>query len=380
MLLDTEIESCEKFPEFGEQWADSPRYWDYIEKKWVEDSPIRDCMRRIGENNGFYNFQKLEKEFDEWLIAWVIGARRMGKTDAELQLACMLYLRYGLKTMWLRNKDVELQDRRFSESFLADAKKFGWCPAEWVAKIDGVYSSEDKDEADKIIDFQAISTFGNRRGGAHPRTILMVLDEFMPEDRRYPPMPAIGLMSLSKTVLAGNRNARIICSSNFTEGSNPYFVQYQIYPEQGRDITICAGRNIIERARGYRMSIDAENPWTDNYLQGKYADYASEKEDPTTTLIKPVPKGSQPGPWILLKDGINYRYWIKNGILYWDKFNGKTGNTVVYTSELKETSESSLIIPTWLLKQLKESYEVGVMRFKTPNILFAVMSTIYDAF
>lgn len=366
-------------PEWGQQWADAPKHWDYIAQEWTEESPIRVCMRMIGENAGFFNFGKLERCFDDWLIAWVIGARRMGKTDAELQLACMLWLRFGLKTMWLRNKDIELQDRRFSESFLADAKKFGWCPEEWTSKLDGVYTSEDKDEAEKIIDFQAISTFGNRRGGAHPKTILMVLDEFMPEDRRYPKMPAIGLMSLSKTVLAGNPKARIVCSSNFTEGSNPYFVQYQIYPEQNKDVTLCAGRNVIERAR-YRTAIDSANPWTENYLRGKYADYASEQEDPTVTLIKPAPKGSQPGPWILLKDGIEYRYWVKNGLLYWDKWNGNTKNIVIYANELKETSESVNLIPNWLIKQLKDAYECGTMRFKNPNVLFAVMSVIYENF
>lgn len=368
-----------EIPIFGQQWASSDRYWDYVDKKWIDESPIRYCMRIIAENGGFYNFSKLEECFDSWLMAWIIGARRMGKTDAELQLLCLLYEHFGLKTMWLRNKDVELQDRRFSESFLADAKRFGWCPNEWVAKIDGVYASDDKD-ADKIADFQAISTFGNRRGGAHPRTILMVLDEFMPEDRRYPPMPAIGLMSLTKTVLAGNRNARVICSSNFTEGSNPYFVQYQIYPEAGKDVTICHGRNAIERARGYRMSIDSENPWTENYIAGKYADYASEQEDPMLALIKSPPKGSKPGPWVLIKDGIRYRYWVKGGLIYWDKTTDKCDGVTVYTDAIKDTSDIVQILPKWSVKQLKDMYECGAMRFKSPNVMFAIMSTIYEAF
>ena len=369
-----------EIPEYGQQWAQSEKYYDYQAKIWIDESPIRYCMRLIGENSGFYNFQKLEPIFNDWLIAWIIGARRMGKTDAELLLACLLYQRFGLRTMWLRNKDIEVQDRRFSESFLADAKRFDWCPSEWMAFPDGVYSSDDKKTADKIIDFQAISTFGNRRGGAHPRTILMVLDEFMPEDRRYPPMPAIGLMSLSKTVLAGNPNARIICSSNFTEGSNPYFVQYQIYPEAGQDVTLCAGRNVIERARGYRMSIDAANPWTENYVAGKYADYASEQEDPMLALIKPVPKGAKPGPWILLKDGIRYRYWVKGNALYWDKYTEKGEGVTVYTDAVKDTSDNVLILPKWSIKQLKEWYDCGAMRFKSPNVMFAVMSTIYEEF
>lgn len=335
-------------------------------------------MEIIGNNDNWFNFEKILQNFDDNLFFWVIGARRMGKTDAELRLACELYTRFGLKTMWCRNKDVELADKRFSESFLADAHRFGWCPDEWIARIDGVYTSEDKDKADKVIDFQAISTFGNRRGGAHPRTILIVLDEFMPEDRRYPPMPAIGLMSLSKTVLAGNPNARVLCTSNFTEGSNPYFVQYQIYPEPGQDITLCPGRNLIERARGYRMGIDASNPWTENYRRGGYADYADEKEDPTVALIKPTPKGTTPGPWILLTNGIQYRYFVKNGILYWDKWNGNAKNTVIYTDKLKESSDEVLIIPKWLIKQLKDQYEYGAMRFKTPNVLFAVMSVLYE--
>lgn len=368
----------DSIPVFGEQWADAATYYDYIDERWVDYSPIRRCMEEIGDNDGWWSAMKILPHFEEALIFWVIGARRIGKTDYELRLACEIYRRFGLKTLWCRNKDVELQDKRFSESFLADAKRFGWCPSEWVAKLDGVYTSRDKDKGDKVIDFQAISTFGNRRGGAHPRTILIVLDEFMPEDRRYPPMPAIGLMSLTKTVLAGNRNARVLCTSNFTEGSNPYFVQYQIYPDADKDITLCQGRNLIERARGYRTALQSDNPWAENYRRGGYAEYASEQEDPTVKLIKPIPRGATPGPWILQHNGVRYRYHVKGSMIYWDRMMGAEKGTVIYTDSLKETDDKVTLIPSWLVKQLRGQYEYGAMRFKTPNVLFGVMSVLYE--
>ena len=337
-------------------------------------------MESYGNNGGWYNAQKILPYFDDHLIFWVVGARRMGKTDLMLRLACDLWTQYGKKTMWVRNKVVELSDPRFYSNFLNDAKQYGWCPDEWTVKSDGVYESDDKD-AERVIDFQAISTFGNMRGGAHPKTVLMVLDEFMPEDHKYPKQCAIALMSATKTVFSGNPECRVFCLSNFTEGANPYFVQYQIYPEPGKDITLCPGRNLIERARGYRLAIDKANPWTDNYRQGGYADYASESEDPMMRLICKTPKGLQPGPWVLLANGVQYRYHYstKKGLMYWDRWGGRVTTEVVYTPNLKESSDRVTLLPSWAKKQLMESYEAGVFRFASPNVMYAVMSCLYEA-
>ena len=74
-----------EIPEFGQQWAQSEKYYDYLDDVWIDTSPIVYCMEKIGDNDGFYNFLKLVPIFPDWLIAWIIGARRMGKTDAELR-------------------------------------------------------------------------------------------------------------------------------------------------------------------------------------------------------------------------------------------------------------------------------------------------------
>ena len=76
------------------------------------------------------------------LIYWIIGARRIGKTDFFLHLACYMYQHHGVQTMWLRNKQVELQEPGFYNDFLNDAKHFGWCPEEWYADSSGVWTAD----------------------------------------------------------------------------------------------------------------------------------------------------------------------------------------------------------------------------------------------
>lgn len=363
-------------PEFGTQWADAPAHYDHIDKCWITESPIEYCMKKIGDNDGWMNFLKVIPYFDQTAIFWLIGARRLGKTDVGLRLICELWHRFGLVTMWMRNKDVEF-DKKFFSNFLADAVKFGWASEDWDIDNAGVWTSKDRNNRDKIVDFRAISTFGNGRGGGHPKTILIWLDEFMPEDKKYPQTPAKGLMSTTQTVFAGNDKARVICTSNFTEGSNPYFSRYRIYPGKD-DITLCAGANLIERCRGYKRAIPKAGVWAENYRQGGYDDYADEDVDPMLTMIAKPPKGAKPGPWILYTNGHHYRYFTKDGRMYWTYHNAPTKDIVVYADALRDTGDKVQIIPTWLTAQLKEAYGFGQFRFTEPNVLFDVMNVLYE--
>ena len=148
-------------------------------------NPIKQLLIEYGNNDGWYNGQKLLPHFDDTMIMMIIGARRIGKTDLFLRLACDLWQRFNLRTMWVRNKLTELKEPSFFNEFLNDAKLHNWCPEGWVTKADGVH---DPGDPEPVILFQSISVFSNRRGGAHPEVIMMVLDEFMPEDRKYPHM------------------------------------------------------------------------------------------------------------------------------------------------------------------------------------------------
>ena len=252
---------------------------------------IEEAIEAISEADlsGYYRALKAMKEALGMnyipLIYWIIGARRIGKTDFFLHLACYLYQHYGVQTMWIRNKQVELSEPGFYNDFLNDAKHFGWCPEDWYTDSSGVWT----DDKEQVIKFQSLSTFGNRRGAAHPDVYMMVYDEFIPEDRKYPPKVLTGLMSLTKTVFAGKREARLFCLSNFVSLANPFFAGLRIYPEG--DITHYPEKGmLIERCTGYRCSIESDNPWQNVYKAARYGDYESETEDKLIQLVKPLPK------------------------------------------------------------------------------------------
>ena len=339
-------------------------------------NPIKQLLIEYGNNDGWYNGQKLLPHFDDTMIMMIIGARRIGKTDLFLRLACDLWQRFNLRTMWVRNKLTELKEPSFFNEFLNDAKLNNWCPEGWVTKADGVH---DPGDPEPVILFQSISVFSNRRGGAHPEVIMMVLDEFMPEDRKYPHMCATGLLSLTKTVFSGNEEARCFCLSNFVSAANPYFVKFRIYPRKDQDITVFPDKSIlIERCRDYRCAILEDNKWNRAYKAAGVGNYASEEEDRLIELIRPVPKGATPAPWLVLSDGVLYRRWQKNGMSYWNEYKGSVKDTVIYTPNLKECSDSVTLMMPFMKKHIEEEMQLGMLRFKNPNVMFAILSMVFE--
>ena len=343
----------------------------------MKESPIKTLLREYGDNGGWYNAQKLLPHFDDAMLMMIIGARRIGKTDLFLRLACDLWQRFHLRSMWVRNKLTELKEPSFFNDFLNDAKALKWCPEDWFVKPDGVHAGEDDDEP--IIKFQSISTFSNRRGGSHPDVIMILFDEMMPEDRRYPHMCAEGLLSITKTVFSGNTDARCFCLSNFVSAANPYFVKMRVYPAKDRDVTVFRDKAIlIERCRGYRCAILDDNPWNRVYKAAGVGNYADEEEDELIKLIKSPPGGAKPQPYLIMSDGLLYRGWEKNGLIYYAEYKGSTDKIHIWTPNLKECSDRVKLIIPFMKKDIELNMQMGTLRFKNPNVMFVILSMVFE--
>lgn len=244
---------------------------------------IDDIIKKNNDKSGYYNYDKLMRYGSSCRVWFIIGARRIGKTLAALRLACDFYLSEGGTTLWLRNYKTNMKDPLFYGGFLNAAKDRGWCPDSWVSRPDGVYESEDK-ESNQIIKFAAINTFSEMRGNEHHEK-LIIQDEFMDEQRKYPKECATGIMSITQSVFAGDPDARLIMMSNFISCANPYFVRFQLYPNKKYDVTVFNDRSIaVEVCRDYRQSPIKEGEWGKFYSFAKYADYAEDSEDTLHTL------------------------------------------------------------------------------------------------
>lgn len=286
----------------------------------------------------------------------------------------MLYNCFGLQTMWIRNKLVETSESSFYIDFLNDARKFGWCDESWHTDKTGVWNGDSQ-----IIKFQSLSTFSNRRGAAHPDVALIIIDEFCPEDRKYPKNAVTGLMSLTKTVFAGRTDARVLAFSNIVSAANPYFAKLEIYPSR-EDITLFPDKlMLIERCKGYRCSIETNNPWNKVYKAARYDDYADESEDTLLDLIAKVPKTSRPSAYAILKDGKYYRPFDTPRFVVWSlQKNQPSGKIQIYAAEINEVSDNVPLMPKGILRDLQTQIENNTVRFETPNVMYQILSMLYD--
>lgn len=328
------------------------------------------------DSNGYYSFSKILKHGKDARLWFIVGQRRIGKTLTCLHLACELFIQDAKQTMWVRNKKVELEDDGFINTFLNAAREFGWCPDTWVCKKDGVWTAEKG--GDQVILFQSVSTFSNRRGNMTPDVELIIFDEFMPEDRRYPKQCHKGLMSLTKTVLSGRESARCICLSNYISCANPYFVGFRIFPKKGYDVTYFKDKSIaLEICHGYNCSILEDSGWNVLYKAGGYGDYASEEEDELFKLICKMPNGASWKRHIIVQDVGLFTYYEKDGYYYWKELQGED-----VSRAYKFTSHTTLMAPgihslKYIEKFIKEGIDIGRFRYVTPNVMYAVMSEIY---
>lgn len=321
----------------------------------------------------WYNTDKLDKHAPDAKMRFIVGARRIGKTLHFQKRAFELFNTEGLQTMWVRNKKVELTDPSFINDFLNAPKKFGWCDQECYTTGEGVFS-EDKEP---IIKFQSISTFSNRRGNMTDLVGEITVDEFMPEDRRYPKRCHIGLMSLTKTVLSGRENSYCNCLSNFISSANPYFVGFQIYPDKKYDVTNFKSKGIaIEVCRGYKGAIEDDNPWNAVYRAGAYQDYANAEEDKLFNLITTVPKSGTLHNVFIVSNGVSYGCTFKNGYVYFHE--NKPNTRFVFSPNLQETTDKIGLVPKFYRDLLKQWSDDNVLRFANPNVMYAILSMIYE--
>lgn len=347
----------------------------------IHDMFIEERIEYICEHDlsGYYRPLKAMKEALGIgyiaLIYWIIGARRIGKTDFFLHLACDLFIEFGVQTMWIRNKQVELSEPGFYNDFLNDAKHFNWCPDDWYSDSSGVWTGDKQ----QIIKFQSLSTFGNRRGAAHPDVYLMIYDEFVPEDRKYPAGGKIltALMSLTKTVFAGKREARLFCLSNFVSLTNPFFAGLRIYPEG--DITHYPEKNmLIERCRGYRCSIEDDNPWQNVYKAARYGDYQDENEDKLIELVRKLPKKARSLNYALKINEEYYEPFDTGKYIHWAHVESVPYGLQLYAVEITEVSDKVPLLPDLLRRNIEICVKSDSIRFDSPNTLYTIMSIIYD--
>lgn len=340
-------------------------------------NPIKEAIIEISQKTGFYNGKKaIIPNFDDTLMYFIVGARRIGKTQFFIHLACHLFQKYGITTLWIRTKLVETQ--MLGDNFLMDAKKLGWCPETWDVRSDGIYTDDTKD-AERVMYFASLSTFSNARGRTYDAK-LIVYDEFMPEDKKYTGCknPATALLSLTRSVFSNDPNARVFCLSNSISCINPFYAKYRVYPKD--IITKFPDKHIlIEKCIGYKQAnMTKDNPWGQLYQATGYGDYADEKDDPRFNLICGcLPKGAKPESWVIISGGNCYRFYDLKNKMYVAPWKGNTRGVLVYTADRDCVNANAAYLPNGMRKSLTDIFNNNVARFVDANTMFDMLNIVY---
>lgn len=340
---------------------------------------LKSVMEQVSHDaQGFYNSERIMPYWNDTMVFFITGERRIGKTFFFTRVMCELFIQYGYQTVWVRNRLVELQDPAFAPAFLADMKRLHYCPEEWETRTDGVYTGKGSD-AKLICSFKSLSTFSNARGGAWPEVALIVLDEFQDESGKFPKKACTALLSLTKTIFSG-RDGRCFLLSNSISCMNPYYAHFRIWAE--KPVSVFPDKAIvIEKCSGYyRRAIGKKNKWNRVYKAGVgYGDYADEQNDERMNLVCPVPKGATAYDWIIRANGNQYRAYESKGKVYFKSYTGNPGQCMVFTNDHADLSDRVMMVPKTLVKSLADMTNAGMARFQDANTMFDILSIVFPA-
>lgn len=184
---------------------------------------------RVLSCNGVYNF--------------VVGGRGLGKTYGAKRKAIRDALRKGDQFIYLRRYRTELGTAR--GTFFADIEHefpdYDFRVNGYLAEAAPVDTREDKKRRWQTIGFfVALSTAQTQKSVAFPRVKTIIFDEFIIENGalHYLQDETTIFNNFYSTVDRWTDKTRAFFLANSVSIMNPYFLKYEIRPDEGKDLVI----------------------------------------------------------------------------------------------------------------------------------------------
>ena len=191
----------------------------------------------MGKLKSFYNFDKV-MSFNA-IYNFIMGARGLGKTFGAKEKAVNAAIKRGDLFILLRRYKTELKGRG---SFFADIEHL-W--PDWDFRVNGftaemspISTRDDKKRKWQGIGyFIALSTAQSFKGVPFPRIKTIIFDEFIIEKgmTHYLPDEATVMLNFLVTVDRFMDKTRVFFLANTVSIMNPYFIEYDIKPEQDQE-------------------------------------------------------------------------------------------------------------------------------------------------
>lgn len=173
---------------------------------------------KILSYNAFFNF--------------INGSRGVGKTYGAKKLAIRKALRYGEQFIYLRRYDTELREVR--TTFFADIREE--FPGYILTCSGGkFYAQKDGDKNKQVIGYIiALSKAITMKSVSFHSVTTLIYDEYVIETGNYHYLKneVKAFLDFYSTVDRNQGRVRVFFLANAVSINNPYFIEYELYPDQ----------------------------------------------------------------------------------------------------------------------------------------------------
>ena len=330
----------------------------------------------------YYNFDKLFSH--NAVINIVTGGRGIGKTYGAKKRVINNALKHGEQFIFMRRYREELQAS--AKTFMSDIEH-EWPDMDFRVEqrelqYSPVSAADQKPRDWKTAGFFVpLSIVQNYKGTAFPRVTTIVMDEFIKERSTGSPYlrgEANALVNFLFTVDRAQDRVRLLMLSNAVTIDNPYFISWDIRPDQESEWVI--------KDKGF---IAVHFPDSDlfqksiyqtrfgKWIQGTdYADYAvgNKFADNTEEMIRDKAPNARPR-WNIETDRGTFGVWLDHtdGMWYATRRVPKLSRTVTLDSHRMGEGKQVWSYNDDRMQSLRRAFRTGAMAFDHPHTRNAFM-------
>lgn len=319
----------------------------------------------------YYNFGPILSR--NAVYNFVIGARGLGKTYGAKKKAIKDYLTKGDQFIYLRRYSTELKSAL--PSIFADiSHEF----PNVAFKVHGqdlmIKRGDGKNDKWEIIGFGvALSKAQQKKSVAYPKVKTIIFDEFI-IDRgavHYLPEEAKAFNDFFSTVDRWKDKTRVLFLANSVSIMNPYFVEYNIKPDDAEWVTMGEGFLCAHFAPSAEFSTGVYKTRFGAFIAGtEYANYSVEGEfsDNSDTLIEQKSAKAKYYCTLETKNG-TFSIWIDySGPLFYIQ-EKRPKQEIVWTMLPERMAEGKTLVnyTDKMIQNLRSGYSRGRVTFSSPQ-------------
>lgn len=322
----------------------------------------------------YYNFDKIYSFNAMWMF--IIGARGLGKTYGGKYKVIAAAIKTGEQFVYLRRYKDELSGRG---TFFADIAhmfpKYDFRVNGFQAEMAPVETADDKKRKWQVIGyFVVLSTSQNKKGTSYHNVKTIIFDEFILEKGliQYLPDEERVFKNFYSTVDRWQDKTRVLFFANSVSIMNPYFLAYDIKPDQVGEFTkYYGGYMVCHFADSAKFKSGVEKTMFGQFIKDtEFGEFATGNEfkDNNANLIGYKPSDAKPlynlettkGTFSVWVDYKGPHYYIQEKLI---------GNDRLYTlvDDKMSTGKVLLTHNDKLMQYLRTSFRQGKAFFDTPK-------------